>query len=138
MVEFMLQTYLLAFFALSAVTDSGAIASGSVLGPVVRCERALTQPCTHEACANTCRVDVELPKGAALVRVHYFTTAYVGPGGAVPRAEPYEVRPDQDVAYTHFFDATSAADARGNVVVTAVYKNGSGLDVLIRLSADYH
>jgi hypothetical protein len=111
--------------------------SGNVVGPVISCEHARTQPCTHDACANTCRVDATLPKGATLVRVHYFTTAYVGPEGAVPRAEPYEVQPNRGVAYTHFFDATSGANALGNVVVTAVYKNGSSLDVLIRLSADY-
>jgi hypothetical protein len=133
----MVKPSLLAFLAVTATTGSYAIAPENVVGPVVRCEGALTRPCTHDACANACRVDVELPKGATLVRVHYFTTAYLGAGGAVPRAEPYEVQPNQDVAYTHFFDATSAADARGNVVVTAVYKNGSSLDVLIRLSADY-
>jgi hypothetical protein len=133
----MVKPSLLAFLAVTASTGSYAIAPGNIVGPMVRCEHARTAPCTHDACANTCRVDVELPKGAALARVHYFTTAYISPAGAVPRAEPYEVQPNQDVAYTHFFDATSAADARGNVVVTAVYKNRSSLDVLIRLSADY-
>ena len=133
----MVKPSLLAFLAVVATTGSYAIAPGNVVGPVVRCEHARTQPCTHDACAHTCRVDAALPKGATLVRVHYFTSAYVGPGGAVPRAEPYEVQPNQDVAYTHFFDATSAADAQGNVVVTAVYKNESSLDVLIELSADY-
>jgi hypothetical protein len=133
----MVQRSLLVFLVVTATTGSYANAPGNVVGPVIRCERALPEPCIHDACANTCRVDVELPKGATLVRVHYFTTAYLGPGGAVPRAEPYEVPPNQDVAYTRFFNATSAADARGNVVVTAVYKNGSSQDVLVRLSADY-
>jgi hypothetical protein len=133
----MVKPSLFAFLAVTATTGSYAISPGNIVGPAVRCEHAQTQPCTHDACAKTCRVDATLPKGATLVRVHYFTTAYVGPGGAVPRAEPYEVQPNQGVAHTHFFDATSAADALGNVVVTAVYKNGSSLDVLIRLSADY-